>query len=128
MQSGAAGAADRAVHVSALVPERGREDRFGECLTGGYPWRLQSLSCQRSPVQSLVLLWHSCSNWVRCAFASARVFLKIHTSRSSAWRNPELGLGEQLNPRLLLCSSGSTVLRLLPWKINGNVTNLGCGA
>lgn len=43
MQSGAAGAADRAAHVSALVPERGREDRFGECLTGGLSLALAKL-------------------------------------------------------------------------------------
>lgn len=41
---------------------------------GGYPWHLQSLSCWSSPVQSLVLLCHSCSNWVQRPFVSAQVF------------------------------------------------------
>lgn len=37
MQSRTAGAADRAVHECACVPEWGREERFGERLTGVIP-------------------------------------------------------------------------------------------
>lgn len=127
-QSGAAGAADRTGHVSALLPERGREERFGERLTGLSPaFARLELSERSCAILGFALPLLFKSGLVSLCVSSG-FFKKIHSGRASAWGDPAPGLGERLNPPLPSRSSGSTGLRLLPWRINENVTSLGCGA
>lgn len=99
--------------------EEGMEDGFGEHLMG-LPLVFVKPELLEWSYVILDLLWHFCSNWLLWWFVSAQAFWQI-PSKSSVWRDGALGLW--LSPHLSLCSSWNKVFRLLPWKINGNVTS-----